>query len=147
MSPKIALSAELRKLIENRLDHTLQGIQATLAEITEKQELNPKALEEELTSLEATFDLLFQKWNLKILYTLFLKETMGFGELKNVLNVNSRTLSDKLKTLQTHRYIDRNVQNGPPLRVEYKLTKKGKNTVLLAVPLLYYAVTEEDPKN
>lgn len=146
MSTKIALSAELRKLIENRLEQTLKGIEATLIEITKNQILNPKTLQEELTSLEATFDVLFQKWNLKILYTLFLKETIGFGELKNALNVNSRTLSDKLKTLQNHSYIERNVQNGPPLRVEYKLTEKGKNTVLLAVPLLYYAVTDDQPQ-
>jgi len=41
--------------------------------------------------------------------------------------------------LQTHGYINRNVTEGPPLRVEYTLTTKGKDTVLLALPLLYYS--------
>jgi DNA-binding HxlR family transcriptional regulator len=41
--------------------------------------------------------------------------------------------------LQKHGYITRNVNAGPPLRVEYALTAKGKNTVLLALPLLYYS--------
>jgi DNA-binding HxlR family transcriptional regulator len=58
-----------------------------------------------------------------------------------MLTVNSRTLSDKLKLLQKHGYIERNVDTGPPLRVGYTLTSKGKNTVLLALPLLYYSTS------
>ncbi len=144
MSTKITLSAELRTLIEARLEQTLKGIEDTLAKIIEKQELNPKALQEELKSLKETFNLLFQKWTLEILYTLFLKGTIGFGELKKVLGVNSRTLSDKLKMLTKHSYLQRDVDNGPPLRVQYALTAKGKNTVLLALPLLYYSSSTEN---
>jgi DNA-binding HxlR family transcriptional regulator len=141
MATQIALSAELRKLIEARLEQTLKGIEDTLAKILEKQELDPKALQEELNSLEETFNLLFQKWTLEILYSLFLKNAIGFGEFKRVLGVNSRTLSDKLKLLTKHGYIQRNVTSGPPLRVDYILTQKGKNTVLLALPLLYYSTS------
>ena len=140
MVTQITLSAELRKLIEARLDQTLKGIEDTLAKIVEKQELDPQALQEELKSLEETFNLLFQKWTLEILYSLFLKSAIGFGEFKRVLGVNSRTLSDKLKLLTKNGYIQRNVTSGPPLRVEYTLTPKGRNTVLLAVPLLYYSI-------
>jgi DNA-binding HxlR family transcriptional regulator len=141
MSAKIALSAELRRLIETRLEQTLKGIEDTLAKIMERQELNPQALQEELKSLEETFNLLFQKWTLEILYSLFLRSAIGFGEFKRVLGVNSRTLSDKLKLLTRHGYIKRNVAGGPPLRVDYTLTQKGKNTVLLALPLLYYSTS------
>lgn len=147
MNTKITLSTDLRALIEARLEQTLKGIEDTLTKIIEKQELDPKALQEELKSLEETFNLLFQKWNLEILYTLFLKGTIGFGELKKVLGVNSRTLSDKLKMLTKHGSLKRDVDNGPPLRVQYALTAKGKNTVLLALPLLYYSsATEETAK-
>ena len=141
MAAPIALSAELRRLIEARLDQTLKGIEDTLAKILEKQELDPRALQEELKSLEETFNLLFQKWTLEILYSLFLKNAISFGEFKRVLGVNSRTLSDKLKLLSKNGYIQRNVTSGPPLRVEYTLTEKGKNTVLLALPLLYYSTS------
>jgi DNA-binding HxlR family transcriptional regulator len=139
MATQITLSAELRKLIEARLEQTLKGIEDTLVKIMEKQQLDPKALQEELKSLEETFAVLFQKWSLEILYSLFLKSTLGFGELKKALGVNSRTLSDKLKFLKKFGYLERNVTPGPPLRVEYTLTLKGKNTVLLALPLLYYS--------
>jgi DNA-binding HxlR family transcriptional regulator len=139
MSAPLTLSAELRKLVEARLEQTLRGIEDTLYQILEKQKVTPKELQEELKSLEESFNILFQKWNSEILYTLFLKTPVGFSELKKALNINSRTLSDKLKLLKIHGYINRTVNTGPPLRVEYALTKKGKNTVLLALPLLYYS--------
>ena len=141
MAAQIRLSDELRKLIEARLDQTLTGIEDTLTKIVENQELNPQALQEELKSLEETFNLLFQKWSLEILYSLFLGNVIGFAELKRTLGVNGRTLSDKLKLLTKHGYIQRNVRAGPPLRVKYTLSQKGRNTVLLALPLLYYSAT------
>jgi DNA-binding HxlR family transcriptional regulator len=141
MAAQIRLSDELRKLVEARLEQTLKGIEDTLAKIVENQELNPQALQDELKGLEETFNLLFQKWSLEILYSVFLKNTMGFAEIKKAIGVNSRTLSDKLKLLTAKGYLERNVTSGPPLRVEYRLTQKGKTTVLLALPLLYYSAT------
>jgi DNA-binding HxlR family transcriptional regulator len=139
MSTQVRLSDELRTLIESRLNLAIKGIEDTLTKIIEKQELNPEALQEELKSLEETFNLLFRKWSLEILYSLFLKKAIGFAELKKAIGVNSRTLSDKLKLLNAYGYIERNVTSGPPLRVEYTLNEKGKNAVLLALPLLYYS--------
>ncbi|HTY75056.1 MAG TPA: helix-turn-helix domain-containing protein [Candidatus Nanoarchaeia archaeon] len=141
MATQIRLSDELRKLVEARLEQTLKGIEDTLAKIIENQEQTPQALQDEMKSLEETFNTLFQKWNLEILYSLFLKNAVGFADLKKIIGVNSRTLSDKLKLLTKNGYLQRNVTSGPPLRVEYKLTQKGKNTVLLALPLLYYTAT------
>ncbi len=139
MDTQLTLSTELRKLVEERLEHTLKGIEETLKHILEKQELSLGDLREDIQSLEKSFNLLSQKWNLEMLYTLFLKSSIGFSALKKILGVNSRTLSDKLKMLREYGYIDRTVDTGPPLRVEYALTVKGKNTVLLALPLLYYS--------
>jgi DNA-binding HxlR family transcriptional regulator len=118
----------------------LRGIEETFNAKIEKQNITPEDLTTELESLQEVFNLIFQKWSLEILYTIMLKDTSGFDEIKRVLGVNSRTLSDKLKMLQTHGYINRTVSEGPPLRVEYSLTSKGKDTVLLALPLLYYSI-------
>lgn len=139
MSAPLTLSAELRKIVEARMNQVLKGVQETFNQIIEKQNITPTELKDELESLQESFNFLFQKWSLEILYTLLLKEAIGFGGIKKILSVNSRTLSDKLKMLSEHGYITRNVINGPPLRVEYALTAKGKNTVLLALPLLYYS--------
>jgi len=121
------------------MDQVIKGIEHTFSRIIETYKITPTDLKDELDSLEETFNLLFQKWSLEILYTLQLKNSIGFSEIKKILCVNSRTLSDKLKMLQKHGYITRTVTVGPPLRVEYALTFKGKNTVLLALPLLYYS--------
>jgi DNA-binding HxlR family transcriptional regulator len=139
VGPQIALNDELRRLVEKRMQQTLEGIEDTLGRILEHQELSNKDLTTVIQSLEASFALLSQKWTLEILYTLFLKTTFGFSGLKKTLRVNSRTLSDKLKSLKKHEYIERSVETGPPLKVKYSLTTKGKNTVLLALPLLYYS--------
>jgi DNA-binding HxlR family transcriptional regulator len=139
MSAPLTLSAEFRKIVETRMNQVIKGVEEIFYEIIETQKITPTELKAELDSLEESFNLLFQKWSLEILYTLMLKDAIGFGEIKRILTVNSRTLSDKLKMLQRHNYITRRVTAGPPLRVEYSLTAKGKNTVLLALPLLYYS--------
>jgi DNA-binding HxlR family transcriptional regulator len=138
MSAPLTLSAEFRKIVEARMEQVLRGVEEVFNEIIEKQKITPTELKNEIESLQDSFNLLFQKWSLEILYTVMLKDALGFGELKKILTVNSRTLSDKLKMLQTHGYLTRKVTAGPPLRVEYALTPKGKDTVLLALPLLYY---------
>jgi len=75
---------------------------------------------------------------LETLYSLLLKGSMGFNELKRVLGVNSRSLSLKLKELVEQGYIEREVKPGPPLRSFYTLTERGKSTALLSLPLVYY---------
>ena len=139
MKPQPVLSNELRKLVESRMKSNLEGIEQTLQQIFGTQKLELPELKETIQGLEASFELLSQKWNLQILYILFLREKTGFGELKKILKVNSRTLSDKLKILGKHDFISRSVDHGPPLRVGYSLTVKGRNTILLALPFLYYA--------
>jgi DNA-binding HxlR family transcriptional regulator len=143
MSAPLTLSAEFRKIVEARMDQVLKGVEKTFNQIIETQKITPTELKKELDSLEESFNLLFQKWSLEILYTLLLKNAIGFGEIKKILTVNSRTLADKLKMLQKHGYLTRAVKAGPPLRVKYALTAKGKNTVLLALPLLYYSGSSE----
>jgi DNA-binding HxlR family transcriptional regulator len=143
MSAPLTLSAEFRKIVEARMNQVLRGVEETFNQIIETEKITPTELKEEIDSLQESFNLLFQKWSLEILYTLLLKEAIGFGEIKKILTVNSRTLSDKLKMLQARGYITRNVTDGPPLRVKYALTSKGKDTVLLALPLLYYSSSSE----
>ena len=125
------------------MNQVLKGVEETFNQIIETQKITPTELKEELDSLQESFNLLFQKWSLEILYTLLLKNAIGFEGIKKILTVNSRTLSDKLKMLQKHGYITRKVTDSPPLRVQYSLTAKGKNTVLLALPLMYYSSSSE----
>lgn len=139
MDKQISLNSELQKLVEAKLKQTIDGIEFTFSQILKKQEITPIELKENIKNLEENFSIISQKWSLEILYTLLLKKNAGFGEIKKILAVNSRTLSDKLKNLTLFNYINREINIGPPLRVHYSLTTKGKDTVLLALPLLYYS--------
>jgi DNA-binding HxlR family transcriptional regulator len=139
MSSRAVLGDELRRVVESRMEINLRGIEETLNEIFQSQKLGLDDLRETIKSLEESFSLLSQKWSLQILYILFLRKTTGFGEMKKILGVNSRTLSDKLKGLYEYGHIERSVEQGPPLRVKYALTVKGRNTILLALPFLYYS--------
>jgi DNA-binding HxlR family transcriptional regulator len=139
MNPKIVLSNEFRQLVEARMRQTIEGIEDTLQHILKNREISLENLKGDIQSLEESFNLLSQKWNLEILYILFLRKTSSFNELKKILAINSRTLSDKLKRLRQHNYIERRVETGPPLRVKYTLTMRGRDTVLLALPLLYHS--------
>jgi DNA-binding HxlR family transcriptional regulator len=136
---QFALGEELRKLVEARIDHTLKGIEETLQCIMKEQEMGLEGLREDVQSLGESFSLLSRKWNLEILYTLFLKNEINFSQLKSTLGVNSRTLSDKMKDLVSCGCVERRVKTGPPLRVGYLLTVRGRELVLLALPLLYYS--------
>ncbi len=138
MGDRLVLGNELHRLVEARMDRTLKGIEETLKCIMEKQPVSLEDMKRDLQSLERSFSMFSQKWNLELLYTLFLRGATGFGQLKKILEVNSRTLSDKLKSLKLYGYVERIVVAGPPLKVEYELTTKGRKTVLLALPLLYY---------
>jgi DNA-binding HxlR family transcriptional regulator len=139
MNHKPILSSELRRFVESRLRTNLEGIEVTLRQVLQVQELGIEDVKKTMEALEESFTLLSQKWSLQILYMLFLRKSAGFGELKKVLGVNSRTLSDKLKSLTDCRYVKRSVEQGPPLRVRYSLTRRGHDTILLALPFLYYS--------
>jgi len=142
--PELALSDELVRLVERRLKSTLDGIEETLERIFSAREIGWDELGEAVGELEESFSLLSEKWNLQILFILFLRNAAGFGNLRKVLGVNSRTLSDKLRSLQESGYIERRVDEGPPLRVKYSLTANGRNVILLALPILYYSRTKNE---
>jgi DNA-binding HxlR family transcriptional regulator len=143
MCPELTLSDELVRLVEHRMKSTLDGIEETLERIFASHEISWDELKEAVHDLEESFSMLSEKWNLQILFILFLRNMAGFNNLKKVLNVNSRTLSDKLKSLQESSYIKRTTDEGPPLRVKYSLTAQGRNVILLALPLLYYNKTHQ----
>jgi len=140
----VRLGDEIRRMVESKIEHTLRGIEETLNVVLEEESIAFEDLKSILEGLESSFKLLSQKWVLQILYALLLKKSMSFNELKKVLDVNSRTLALKLKELVAQNYVERIVEQGPPLRTSYTLTEKGKNTALLSIPLLYYIILFEN---
>ncbi len=100
------------------------------------KELDIEDISRELKLLEPTLTIVLSKWAPRILYLLYLKERMSFNDIKRALNVRSRVLLDKLKTLEKEGIIERTVTDGNPPRVHYALTEIGRTFALALVPFL-----------
>ncbi|MDE1725840.1 MAG: helix-turn-helix transcriptional regulator [Thaumarchaeota archaeon] len=75
-----------------------------------------------------TFDLIGKKFTVLILRNMILYHHTRFNELlDSVEEINSKTLSLRLREMERDGLITRHVYPEMPLRVEYALTEKGKN--------------------
>jgi len=74
--------------------------------------------------VNATLDLLNQRWNLRIVRSL-LNGKKRFNEIGRENGINPRTLRDRLRDLEDEGVISRFVVSTMPPNVEYSLTEKG----------------------
>lgn len=88
-------------------------------------------------------DVAFQPWAMEILYVLGLLGRARFTELQRLLDVSSRTLSDKLQVLKEQGLIGRDVFDEQPVRIEYHLTKRGSRVAVLGSALFAELECEE----
>lgn len=67
------------------------------------------------------------KWTIPIIFELF-EGTKRFGQLQTALKgISSKTLSTRLKDLESDKLITKKIFAEIPLHVEYTLTTKGKS--------------------
>jgi len=72
------------------------------------------------------YDLISNKWKLKILKYIKPDRPVRYGELLNYVDdITKKVLTDNLKSLEDDRLISRRVISEKPLRVEYSLTDIG----------------------
>ena len=70
------------------------------------------------------------KWKIRILFNLFNKKKVRFGELKkNLSKITQQMLSKQLKELERDKLIIRTVHDTIPLKVTYTLTDLGKSSI------------------
>ena len=85
------------------------------------------------------FSIFSSKWTIEILATLYIAGDRRFNEMRKLLHgISSRTLSDKLTTCVQNGLVDRVVEDGPPIRVIYRLTEHGREAGRLLSPLVAY---------
>jgi DNA-binding HxlR family transcriptional regulator len=71
-------------------------------------------------------ELLARPWTGLIL-SLLQVGPLKFSELEeSTRGIGAKTLSARLKELESRRIVERQVQAGPPVRVQYGLTEKGR---------------------
>ena len=84
------------------------------------------ALDPHCRAFQCAIELLARPWTGLILGVLQ-KGPLRFGELEErTRGVGAKTLSARLKELETRRVVVRRVEPGPPVRVQYALTPRGR---------------------
>ncbi len=73
---------------------------------------------------ESAFKLLGKRWNGLIIHQL-MEGPKRFNELESEIKLSGKILSERLKELETHDIVKRNVYPETPVRIEYVLTPKG----------------------
>lgn len=73
-----------------------------------------------------------ERWSILILRDLFLHGPRRFQDFQDSLaGVAPNTLSARLKTLETQGVVERRLYSEHPPRLEYQLTKKGRDLGLV----------------
>ncbi len=71
-------------------------------------------------------EMIGRRWTGAIVLVL-MEGSLRFSEIRHrVPDLSDRLLSERLKELEGERVVERRVMDGPPVRVEYALTPKGR---------------------
>ena len=102
-------------------------------------------MEWEVDAAVISFSMFSSRWTTEILSALYIAGDKRFNELRTLLRgISSRTLSDKLSSCQENGLVERVVDDGPPIRVIYRLTTHGRNCGRLLGPLVAYMKIHND---
>lgn len=94
--------------------------------------------------IEKSLSIISAKWSFLIIRDLLIDETLRFGDLlKGLEGISPKTLSLRLKELEENDIITRTVYPEIPPRVEYSLTKKGKQLEGILIELMRFGLTLE----
>lgn len=81
----------------------------------------------------------FSKWSVDIIMSTYSMKSVGFGDLKRLLDpISSRVLSKKLKDLEELGFLEREVLVSRPPKVRYTLSKRGETLAKLGEPVILY---------
>ncbi|WP_040205968.1 winged helix-turn-helix transcriptional regulator [Neobacillus jeddahensis] len=74
---------------------------------------------------EKAMGMMSQRWTGLVIYQL-LTGPKRFCTLETSMGISGRVLSERLKDLETHGIVKRDVYPETPVRIEYSLTEKGQ---------------------
>ena len=89
---------------------------------------------------DGLIDIIGKKWTLCVLAQLGNNGTMRFNRLQGQLSgISAKTLTEVLKDLRQSQLVRREAFAEIPPRVEYHLTKEGRELTMLVAPLMLWA--------
>ena len=87
------------------------------------------------------------KWSMLVLITLNANGTMRFSDIhKTIEDVSQRMLTVTLRTLESDGLVERKVYAEVPPRVEYSITKKGKDVIPVIEAIRTYGLKKMKEK-
>ena len=90
--------------------------------------------------LEHASEFLSKKWTISIIITIGNFGNLRFTDLKERMEkATAKILSQRLKELENEGLIERIAYDEVPPRVEYNLTRRGKQLLNVLVPLITWA--------
>ncbi len=132
---------EMYELIPLMQEAVKKGLERDFKAITH----DDAHLQKELSLLNNALNILQKKWTMDLIYIIRIKGKPSFNDIRRVLpELNSRTLSTRLKELEENHIVTRTVIETQPIRVNYALTDLGNGVYELLVPLLLFFVGERN---
>ncbi len=151
--PKAMENEDLMGRLEGFLDKQADDHRRAMEEVVVWLQ-RAGSLEREIHRSVASLGTIFQKWSFEILFLLRIRGTLRFNQLREELTsvqqkgvlgrvrdmagVGSRTLSERLKDLESRGLVHREVIAEVPVRVEYSLTTKGRRFGDLMMPVIAF---------
>ena len=129
---------ELRTISDN-ISETIQTGGQIRTLLSDHSTQGPFDIAWEVDAAVEALDVFGSRWTIEILSTLYIAGDRRFNEMKHLLKgISSRTLSDKLRYLVEKDLVVRSVNEGPPIRVTYRLSEHGKTCGRLLSPLVAF---------
>lgn len=91
--------------------------------------------------LDGLMNVMGKKWTISLIVTIGNFGSIRFNEiLKRMPNLNPKTLSDRLKELERINFVKRRQYNEMPVKVDYSLTRDGKDLYSSLTPLVRWSL-------
>ena len=135
--PPLTLSSSDLADIENHVEETISNGKHIRDILASNSRGGPWNTEWEVEAAVEALHVFGSRWTIEILSTLYIAGPRRFNQLKTLLSgISSRTLSDKLRFLVEEELVIRQVDDGPPVRVDYTLSEHGVTCGRLLSPLV-----------
>jgi DNA-binding HxlR family transcriptional regulator len=96
-------------------------------------------IQKELDFLNNALSFLQKKWTMDLIYIIRIKGKPFFNDIRRAIpELNSRTLTTRLKEFEENHIVTRTVSDTQPIRVSYVLTDIGNGVYELLMPLLFF---------
>ena len=135
--PPLTLPSAILGDVESHIEDTISNGTHIRKVLAKHSSSGPWNTEWEVEAAVEALHVFGSRWTIEILSTLYIAGPRRFNQLKKLLSgISSHTLSDKLRFLVEEELVIRQVDDGPPIRVEYILSDHGVTCGRLLSPLV-----------